>query len=68
MMNDTRNLPTRNLHVTNTIAGVLSYHHLGEALDALVVDDLPEADPGGLGLGEHLAVLALDHGSPDSQS
>ena len=32
---------TGNLHVTNTVARILPHHDLGEALDALVVDDLP---------------------------
>ena len=36
---------TENLHVTNTVARVFPHHDLGEALDALVVDDLPQADP-----------------------
>ena len=55
---------TMSLHVTDTVADVVSHHDLWKALDVLVVDDLAEADPGGLGLGVHLAVLALhDRGS-----
>ena len=34
-----------NLHVTNAVARILAHHHLGEAFDSLVVDDLPQADP-----------------------
>ena len=59
---------TENLHVTNTVARIFPHNDLREALDALVVDDLPQADPGSLGLREHLPVLALHNSGSDGQS
>ena len=59
---------TENLHVTNTVARVFPHHDLGEALDALVVDDLPQADPGSLGLREHLPVLSFHNSGSNGQS
>ena len=50
---------TMSLHVTDTVADVVSHHDLWKALDVLVVDDLTKTDPGGLGLSVHLPVLAL---------
>ena len=54
--------------MANTVADVISHHHLRKALDVLVVDDLPETDPGGLSLGVHLAVLTLHYSRPDSET
>ena len=56
------------LHVTDAVTDVVSNHHLWKALHVLVVDDLAETDPGGLGLGVHLAVLALDHSGSHSET
>ena len=54
--------------MTDTVTDVVSHHDLREALDILVVDDLAETDPGGLGLGVHLAVLALDDRGSHSEA
>ena len=59
---------TGNLHVTNTVARILPNNDLGKALDALVVDDLPQADPGSLGLREHLPVLSFHNSGSNGQS
>ena len=54
--------------MTDAVADVVPHHDLWKALDVLVVDDLAETDPGGLGLGVHLAVLALDHSGSHSET
>ena len=59
---------TENLHVANTVARIFPHNDLREALDALVVNDLPQADPGSLGLREHLPVLALHNSGSDGQT
>ena len=59
---------TVSLHVTDAVADVVAHHDLWKALDVLVVDDLAQTDPGGLGLGVHLPVLALHHGGSHSEA
>ena len=54
--------------MADTVTDVVAHHHLRKAFDVLVVDDLAETDPGGLGLGVHLAILALDHSGSHSET
>ena len=50
--------------MTDAVTDVVPHHDLREALHVLVVDDLAETNPSSLGLGVHLAILALyDRGS-----
>ena len=54
--------------MTDAVADVVPHDHLREALDVLVVDDLPETDPGRLRFCVHFPILALHYSRSDGET
>ena len=54
--------------MANSVRNVLRDDHIRKSFDTLLVDALPDADLGGLGLGVHPGKRSLDHGHSKGQS
>ncbi len=54
--------------MANSIGNVLGDNDVRKSFDPLLVDALPDADLGGLGLGVHSGERSLNHGHSKGQS
>jgi len=54
--------------MANSVGNILGDNHVRKSFHALLVDALPDADLGGLGLGVHTGKRSLNHGHSNGQS
>ena len=54
--------------MADSLGGVVGDDDVGEALDALLLDGVLQADLGGLRLAVHVGVVALDNSDRDAES